>query len=307
MKAIIHIGTPKSGSSSIQAFLGMNRNALQRRGVVYAPFNSAFGSQFEFAVTALEGCNQIVPPELERRRLRFGTRADQTAYVAAYRDYLDDMLQRCTGTHFIGSSEHIHAWLRKPQQIATLDEFLCARFSSVEYLVYLRAQPQLVTSTYSEAIRRGATHDFATHLERHAVINHWAQLKPWVHTVTRARLRVRLVCSDVLENGDLLHDFCKYAEIASAGLRQPPRVNAALSLPELALRRRLNQILPVLGRDGRHHWLYRGALRLLCPVVARNPRPLGLTEIQGAEIIARNAEGNEKLRKKLFPMRPALF
>ena len=307
MKAIIHIGTPKSGSSSIQAFLAMNRKELRHRGVIYAPFNRAFGSQYEFAVTALEACDQTVPPELERRRLRFGARSDQTNYVAAYHDYLDNLLAQSTGTRFIGSSEHLHAWLRQPRQIAMLDQFLSARFRSVEYLVYLRPQHELVTSTYSEAIRRGATHDFATHLARHSVVNHWALLKPWVQTVTRARLCVRLTCRDALEGGDLLNDFCKYAQIPAAGLPRPARVNAALCVSELALRRRLNQILPVLGRDGRHHWLYQAALQSLRPVLARNPHPLHLTEGECAQIKARNAQGNEKLRKKFFPTRAELF
>ena len=42
MKAVIHIGMPKSGTSTIQAFLDMNRDALSQRGVLYDRFAPAF-------------------------------------------------------------------------------------------------------------------------------------------------------------------------------------------------------------------------------------------------------------------------
>ena len=39
MKAIIHIGTPKSGTTTIQSFLSLNRTALAEQGIRYAPYN----------------------------------------------------------------------------------------------------------------------------------------------------------------------------------------------------------------------------------------------------------------------------
>ena len=307
MKAIIHIGIPKSGTSSIQAFLGMNCAALREQKVLYAPFNPQFGSQFEFATTALEACNAGIAPELERRRLGFASRADQRAYVAAYRDFLDRTLAQSDAQRFIASSEHIHAWLTTPEQIAALDRFLCARFSEVRYMVYLRAQDELILSSYSEAIRRGATHDFSAHLSRHARLNHWARLKHWHQVIGRQRLMIRLLRKDALAGGDLLSDFCAATGIDRCGLHQPPRVNTALSAGEIALRRQLNQRLPVLGSDGQLHPLYRRALHWLLPLTRGAAQPLTLSPAERADIRARNAPGNEKIRKRYFRDRPALF
>ena len=307
MKALIHIGIPKSGTSSIQAFLAMNRARLARQDVLYAPFTPAFGSQFEFAVTALQACGQTIAPELERRTLRLRNIDDQQAYVARYAQFLDTVLERSDARLFLGSSEHLHAWLRTPDQIAALDDFLCERFAQVDYLVYLRRPEELVISSYSEAIRRGAKHDFTTHLARNGTVAYWKALKPWVQVVGAGRLTVRLVCPDALQDGDLLADFAALAGIELRGMQRPARVNAALSAQEIALRRRLNGVLPVLGRNGGLHWGYRAALLALGSVLARDPGRLHLTAAQHADIRARNAAEIERLCKKLCPEFKALF
>lgn len=306
MKALIHIGIPKSGTSSIQAFLGLNRVALTGQGVLYAPFNPDFGSQFELPVTALEACGDRIGPELERRRLGLVTPARQAAYVAEYDRFLRGVLAFARGDHFIASSEHIHAWLSTPAHILALDRYLSARFTQVRYLVYLRAQDELVASGYSEAIRRGATHDFQTHLALHGRHSHWSSLKPW-RAVVGPRLLVRLTSVDALTGGDLLSDFCAIAGIDTAGLHRPPRVNAALSRGEIALRRQLNRVLPVLGRDGRLHPVYQLALHSMAPLARRYPERIGLSEEQRAQVLVQNCGDNEKIRKRYFRDRSALF
>lgn len=306
MKALIHIGIPKSGTSSVQAFLALNRAALAQQQVVYAPFNPGFGSQYEFPVTALEACGDTIAPELERRRLGLGTRAEQTAYVAAYDRFLTDVLARTKARCFIGSSEHIQAWLNTTAQIEALDRFLSARFTEVRYLVYLRAQDELVASGYSEAIRRGATHDFQTHLARHARQSHWASVKQW-RAVVGPRLLVRLTSKDALRGGDLLVDFCAIAGIDRTGLHDPPRVNAALGAGEIALRRQLNRFLPVLGRDGRLHPIYRLALHGLAPLTRNRAERISLSAEQRRAVLATNSHDNEKIRKRYFRDRPSLF
>ena len=248
----------------------------------------------------------MIAPELERRRLGFRAQADQRAYVAAYADHLRATLAASDLSRFIGSSEHIHAWLTAPAQIAALDAFLTAHFKEVVYLLYLRPQEDLVISTYSEAIRRGARHDFATHLARHGRIDHWRRLKPWLEVIGRARLQVRLMVPDALENGDLLDDFCAAAGIDPAGLARSARMNTGLSAGEIALRRLLNAILPVQTRSGDPHPIYTRLLRRLAPLCARSGR-LTLSDEQIEDLRARNSEANEKLRRRLFYHRSALF
>ena len=308
MHALIHIGIPKSGTSTIQAFLAANRAALGARGVVHAPFNPRFGSQFEFAVTALQATGATIRPPLERRRLGFRTQEDQARYVTAYHEFLGRTLRATSGARlFLGSSEHIYAWLTTPETIAALDHHLHEHFESVRYLVYLRAQDELITSTYSEAIRRGATHDFKTHMARHRRINHWRKIRMWSQVVTRGRLQVRLMQRDALIEGDLLHDFCTQAGVSVDGLQRPAPHNTALSVEEIALRRNLNRVLPVQGRDGGPSRLYQTALQLATRAFLRGHSKLRLPDDMREIIRAANADGNEKIRLRFFKDRAQLF
>ena len=58
-------------------------------------------------------------------------------------------------TRFIASSEFLGSYGRPVSFIDALDRWLRARFSEVEYLVYLRRQEDWLVSTYSQRVRAG--------------------------------------------------------------------------------------------------------------------------------------------------------
>lgn len=307
MKAVIHIGMPKSGTSTIQAFLQINRTALSDQGVLYDRFTPWSGSQYEFPVTALDAVGKLVPPAYERNELGLHTHADQRAYVQRFERHLETTLAQQGGHRvFVGSSEHIYPWLKTAEPICALDRFLTARFSDVRYLVYLRSQQELVLSSYSEAIRRGHTHSLDEHLRKSGTINHLKTLNWWVNAVGQDRLDVRILAADHLRDGDLLADFCDLAGIRLSGLQRPERENTALSVEEIKLRRLLNKVLPRQNKKGKMHVAYRTAMTLLLPVFSGQTRQR-LTDAQQDEICALNAPHNERLRRRFFPERPDLF
>lgn len=308
MKALIHIGMPKAGSSSIQAFLKINRKALAERGVRYAPLTPRFGSQYELAMTGLLRSGGQMRDAVALKVLGMKDVAAQQAYVAQFENHLAAGRERWREPLFVGSSEHVHAWLGSADQIAALDEFLRGYFDSVHYLVYLRAQEEAVLSAWSERIRRGETVDLDTHLrKRLRWLNYWKSVRLWADTVGESRVTPRLLVADALAGGELIADFCAQADIDHTGLAMPRRMNQALSAEAIALRRRLNHVLPVRNRSGRYNRLYFAALKLLG---WRLPRPGGrpaLTEAQRELVREACATGNEKLRARYFPERETLF
>lgn len=308
MKAIIHIGMPKAGSSSIQEFLKINREALLARGIRYAPLNPAFGSQFELAATGVVLSGGSIRDEDARKVLQLRTPADERAYVDRYRAVLDAGLRDWAEPLFVGSSEHILPWMDTPEPIAALDAFLNARFDEVRYVLYLRAQAEHLLSSYSERIRRGETLDLATHIEKrskHLNLNHIA--RRWESVVGVGRLTIRLLTRDALVGGDLIQDFCAVLGTGRDGLTAPPRMNTALSVEEIALRRRLNRWLPVRRSGGGENFAYQTALRFAGRRLPRPGTPLTLTPELRAQIDATFAHSNERLRARRFPGRTTLF
>ena len=308
MKALIHIGMPKTGSSTIQAFLKVNGDALRGQGIRHDPVNPRFGSQYELAAAGLVRAGACMSDGVALRVLGLRDPDAQRAYVNAFEARLQKGRQAWGEQVYLGSSEHIHAWLNRAEQIGALDDLLRLYFDSVQYLVYLRPQSEMVVSAYSERIRRGETLSFNDHFnQRLKALNYWKSLRLWARVVGEERITPRLLTPDALVGGDLLDDFCAIAGIDRAGLKTPPRMNTSLSAEAIALRRRLNRFLPVRNRKGARAKPYQLALRLL---ERRLPQPgtrLQLTEDQNTSLLSDHAEGNEKLRARYFPERATLF
>lgn len=308
MKALIHIGLPKAGSSSIQEFLRLNGAALAARGVRHAPLDPRFGSQFELAATGRHLAGDGVSDTAAQLVLGLRGPQDLAAYVARYRQFLDVGLAAWTQPQFVASSEHIHPWLGKPAQIAALHGFLNARFSAVRYVLYLRAQAEVLLSAYSERIRRGESPGLQSHLDaRLPRLNYAAQVRQWEGVVGAGRLEVRLLVPDALLGGDLIADFCALMAVSPEGLAKPRRMNPALSVEEIAARRWLNRWLPVRRADGSRNPMYQRGLRLALALGPKTRTRLTLSETQRAAIEARVAPWNEALRAQRFPHRASLF
>lgn len=308
MKALIHIGMPKTGSSTIQAFLKINAEALRAQGLRHDPVNPRFGSQYELAATGLVRAGAAMSDAVALRVLGLRDPAAQQAYVDAFEARLQHGQQAWGERVFLGSSEHLHAWLTRPEQITALDTVLRRYFDSVQYLVYLRPQAEMVVSAYSERIRRGETLSFNDHFnQRLKALNYWKSLRLWAKAVGEARLTPRLLTPDALVGGDLLDDFCAIAGIDRTGLQTPRRMNTSLSAEAIALRRQINRFLPVRNRKGGRAKPYQLALRLL---ERRLPQPGTRLQLSGGQrqtLLADHAEGNEKLRARYFPERATLF
>lgn len=309
MKALIHIGMPKTGSSSIQEFLKINREGLAARGVLYAPNNPDHGSQFELAVAGRTLSDNIIPEDTPRKILGLPGMEEQRRYLAAYEAFLDAQIAEAPDAWlFVASSEHIQPWLNRVNQIRALDRFLRSRFSSVRYVVYLREQADLLVSAWSERIRRGEVLDLDTHVEqRLAAVNYDAMVALWEKAIGTDRLDVRLLRSDWMEGGDLITDFCAAMGVERAGLAEPRRMNNALSAETARLRLRLNRVIPVRRKDGSLNPWYFRALRLLGRRLPRPGTRIALTDAQRARVQASVRDSNEALRARRFPDLATLF
>jgi hypothetical protein len=307
MRALIHIGMPKAGSSSIQAFLSGNRVGLAAQGVRFAPFLENGGSQYELAAVGRLGANRKIDSAVARRVLRLHDRRSLKAFVRDYADWLDRRRRDWHEPLFVGSSEHIQAWLTDAAQIGALNGFLKKRFAEVRYVLYLRPQADSILSAYSERVRRGGTLSLAAHLEdaipRH---DYDAIVRLWHEAVGPEALDLRLLLPDALSGGDLLSDFASLIGVDRHGLITPERRNTALSAEQIAVRRVVNRVAPVRRATGAHSRTYAALVRL-GEVLHRGETPLRWSDAQRAMIEQRFAASNEALRARCFPDRDRLF
>lgn len=308
MKAVIHIGTPKSGTTTIQSFLALNRAALSAQGIRHHPMDPRNVAQLELGLVGMIRAGGMAEAPNKRHALGAQTRAEQVAYVERFDTMLRNGVPSWPEHTYLGSSEQVHSWLSTRPRIEALHDFLSGHFESVRYIVYYRPQEDFMLSTYSERIKRGEVLSFEDHYrQRLETMDFHRKARLWAEIAGRENLAVRLLDPTALKNGDLLDDFCAAAGIDRAPLKDPPRMNPSLSAEEMALYLRLGKRVRARLASGAPNPVFFALLGMLRRRLPTPGTRLRLTAEQKAEIRALNAESNERLRAEFFPERETLF
>ena len=308
MKAIIHIGTQKTGTTTIQSFLNLNRSALSSQGIRYEPFTPRNIAQMELGLAAIVRAGDTLEVMGKRHAMGVKGRDSQVAFVDRLEKRLRDGVAEWPEHTFLASSEQIHAWCYNPPRIRALHAFLSGIFDSVRYVVYYRSQEEFMLSTYSENIRRGEMLTLDAHIDDMiGKMNFNRRVRMWTDAVGAENLTVRLFDPALMPNRDLLDDFCAQTGVDRAPLQTPPRKNESLSVEEIALYRDLNRRVPMMLRNGAANPLFFLLVRLLRRRLPQPGTRVRLSDAQRARIQAQNAQTNELLRKRNFPELTTLF
>lgn len=308
MKAIIHIGTQKTGTTTIQTFLAQNRPDLSSQGFRFEPFTPRNPAQMELGLTGIVRSGGTLTAANKLYAMGVKGAGSQRAYVDRFEAMISAGTRSWPEDTYLASSEQIHAWLFNPHRIEALHRFLTDHFDAVRYLVYYRAQDDFMLSTYSEAVKRGEILTLAEHIDaRIDRMNFYRRAKMWASVVGREALDVRLFDPGALINGDLLDDFCAAVGIDRTGLKSPEPRNRALSAEQIELLLRLGKRVPARLKSGAPNPLFHALNWILRHRLPRPGTPVQLTPQQRAAIQAANAPSNERLRAEFFPDRETLF
>ena len=219
MTTFVHIGTSKTGTTSIQTFLDSHRGQLQARGYCYlAPFSHMLW---------------------HKDRLPSLTGALRSA------------LRQASGQHVIISSEILQASFKGAEQVRGFRTMLEELgLNDMRIIIYLRDPAEHFVSTLSQDIRMRFIDDRTPlPLPQHnrtflSVCNHRATLERWGEVFGRDRLMVRLFSPHTLYRGDVLEDFLQLVGLAwDEAWQHPQRANEAFNLLQMALLRPANRIV----------------------------------------------------------------
>ena len=294
-RAIVHVGLPKTGTTSIQVFLKLNRAALEAQGLIYMPPRLSLHSQIEYAFIGCSEAGALVPDHIEKAVRKIETLEDQRAVTSKFEERLAEELAAHPEATFVISCEQIGAYLRTPELRGALDRWLRARFSQVQYILYIRPMEEFFLSIYSEAVKRGHTGDLdsfiatANELPMAKTARDWSAQFP-------GRVAVRLKPAN---GAEIFAEFAGLLGLPMEGLVLPKPHNTALSRWEAAWMRKANRILGPADRRGRGTRYFahqvRRAIRLL---VGRGPK-LALSPCERALINMRFPVSVEKTATEL--------
>lgn len=208
MKAIVHIGTEKTGTTSIQSFLYHNRCTLGEAG-------------FHFLQCAGKTNNRAIPsyclnndrPDDFYRNLGITTVEARIAYKRKFIGELEKELAELPANTkaVLVSSEHFHSRIRTEKEMDNVHEFFSTYFSEIEIICYLRDQITTCSSHYSTALKTGDSSSFAEFIEQcspnNYYYNYWQVLQNWERCFGFDALNVSLFSHERFLNGNLLDDF----------------------------------------------------------------------------------------------------
>jgi hypothetical protein len=248
----LHIGTEKTGSTSIQTFLAQNRAPLLSRGWIY-PQAAGARKHHSLVATSLDDDRS----DGTRRMLGIGDRIGIEDFRHHLLNALETELAASGATTAVFSSELLGTRLRSPGEIGRLKALCDDLASHTRVVVYIRNQADFLVSRYTNVIWEGGTEDFAFRA-RAAIADYGLLLNRWSQMFGRENVIVRRFESADFVGNDLIADFADAVGLDVQGMRRTARSNPSLDAEALAFLRALNRRLP-RGRANRVD-RFRGAL-----------------------------------------------
>jgi hypothetical protein len=305
---ILHIGTMKTGSTTIQFLLRHNRAALLERGICYPSSVGSHNHQMlAIMFSSLKGLHESYDDRIWGGRdpatVMDETRAAFRAEMAALPAHV---------TRVIISSERFSQLVRETADLQALHALLAPLFHDITILIYLRRQDGHFASNYSQTLRKGIVRRPSMsrwNEDRGTAYDYLKLLEPWAAVFGEAAIKPRVFERDTDKSWDVVRDF---VEAAGTGPLPAPPDLPSFRNPSMNLsgQRLLREIGRILKDNDETKAFARTALwqTLTESVTAALPgqgwRP---TQAEARDFVAQFAESNEAIRARWLPGRARLF
>ncbi len=312
MECLLHIGTDKTGTTSIQEFLHLNRNRLADRGTLFTRSCGEINNHF-LAVAAYD----LAQRDDLTANLGLQSDNDLTVYQQLLQARLRKELRGAHARRVVFSSEHLQSRLKTDRQVDRLRRFLAdAGLPSARVIVYLRDPADLAYSLHSTAVKSGhagpgpcrpdsedGTGYDPAYFQN--VCDHRSTIERWERVFGTGNVLPRLFRRESFVGGDLLRDFIAAAGLPALAYQFPTQHNEALDFLGLEIMRRFNAHVPAFVSGAPNPLrgkVYGWFEKYFTDGEKQNQAP----EIRQA-YDAFFRESNEWVRQRFFPELPALF
>ena len=241
LRCILHIGTAKTGSTTIQSFLQQNRQDLLARGF-YFPHSLGEANHEKLVAYALD------PSKIESKRRHFSiaSKEDVSRFRRQTEAELSDELRNCPETieTLVLSNEHCHSRLTQATEIQALEQLLRPFCSEIRVLVYLRRQDRVALSLYNTKVLSGSSSARVFPSVRPTLpirFDHCTGLELYASIFGRENITVRVFPPNPSSSKHLLMDFARNMGLKDcSNLTFPDRLNQSLGASELQFIRMFN-------------------------------------------------------------------
>ena len=305
-KCILHIGTEKTGTTSIQTFLRENRNALLRQGY-YVP--QTMGSREHvrlvhlfaqshksFSTRRTLGLHTVDKVEAHQRALDLKVRAEMQAEAQ-------------TGRTLLISAERFFTMMTEESELSALRAFLYEFCHELKIVTYVRPQHEFAISMFSTNLKNGGRQKviyqdlnksklMARKCDYARVLSFWEKHFP------DAEFNIRRFVRSELVYGDSVADFSHVTGINTQGLVQPKRQNESLNWKAQLFLMKLNKQVDNTSKKTRSKSRIQ-TNRILEQYYSGT----GILPSRAASraFFEQFSDSNERLRYRFFPNSETLF
>lgn len=198
---VLHIGMPKTGTTSIQETFGAQRKKLRRVGICYPaqkPYNHSNTFAPIFQGTRLSS--------IYFKQLRINTEQKAEQKVKELKQYWQKQFQKSNESTFILSAETLYR--SKREEIAALKAFVEPYFSQFKIIVYVRPPVAALRSLWGQHVKT-LSRNLTQQQLLQAVMQgyNYAFVDDWAAAFGKENIVVRPFVKKAFYNGNLLDDF----------------------------------------------------------------------------------------------------
>jgi len=233
---ILHIGTEKTGTTTIQEFFSANRSILNELKILY-PTAMGGKNHTRLAMYAAD------PKRGIHRKINNDQNILNAFRLATLSDWNKE-LQATTADRVIFSSEHLHSQLQSLEEVKALKDILPAVPCRV--IMYVRRQDKAAISLASTAVKAGFNNEnFFPKLNNKTPyrFDYLSSYKLWSDVFGFESVSVRIFDQMEFKDGDLIKDICSVIGIPwDDKFNIPKSKNKSLDIDGMFLINQINRI-----------------------------------------------------------------
>jgi len=306
---ILHIGTEKTGTTSIQKSLYQNRNILMQHGYYFVQTPGKTNNRALVAYCMRDDRyddflknNKIDNVE---KKIEWKSRF--------YEFFKDEILNIPKNIHtVIITSEHFHSRTIYTDELLSLRNILENFFDNIKIIIYLRRQVDTAISLYSTALKAGFDYELESSVingckPSNPYYNYYELLEKWNKVFSNVEYNVRLFDKKEFYNGDLIKDFYYIINndlISSIDMKVDVENESTDPLGQCLLRS-INHVFKQRSQSEELKNLWNWLSSEISLKFKGKGKSLSLQIMKSVQ--ERFYESNKKLCRKYFPDRNRLF
>lgn len=204
-KVLLHAGTEKTGTTTIQSFLHNNRKNLVKQKIFYLEMLAHNNHWFlvTYCIDETKNTDMVYAHQLQTPKKRLLWKKIFLKYITQQIKSIGQDIETV-----IISSEHFHSNINTLEEVTHVSDFLNTFFIKQKVLFYLRRQDKVALSRYSTRLKCGeyAKEIFLDEIDEN-YYDYYTILKKWFEIFGKKNMIIRSYDKIVLNDGNILSDF----------------------------------------------------------------------------------------------------